>query len=1268
MRVLSLLAAPSLVAAFIPTSSFRQPKLAAQRKAPLVPATLEQPVTSDNEFEIDPFKGTCSLEDLQRNPSTAWMEPPFKTVMSANRAEIAVRINRAATELNMETVSIYGFEDRNSAHRWGADSSYLLPVSGTPAGAYLNIENIVKLAVDAGVEAIHPGYGFLSESPEFAEAIEAAGMTFVGPTVENLRAFSDKTKAREMAIKAGVSVVPGTDGPVTEFAQARAFVEENGLPVIIKASMGGGGKGMRVVRQIEDLEAFFESASSEAKASFGDGACFIERYVSNPRHIEVQIVGDGKGNVVHLWERDCSVQRRHQKVIEIAPAWNLDPATRLALHSDAVRLGAMANYKNAGTVEFLVDEQGRHYFIEVNPRIQVEHTVTEEVTSIDLVQTQFLIASGKSLKELNLVQENIHARGVALQCRITTEDPERGFAPDTGVLSVYRHAQGNGIRIDGVGYSGKTVTPYYDSLLVKYTARAASWELVVRRMRRALLEMHVRGVKTNILFLLNVLSHPDFIKGTVTTSFIDENPGLVKVSENNFWDTSNYQSSFEKIYTVEKYLRYIAHLAINGHPVELGANPQALLDVPKDRKYTEVPPPDLAAIQQALALESAKGPQTKPAEWRKVLREQGPQALAKAVRAHPGLLVTDTTWRDAHQSLLATRMRTAELLTSAEATRAALGANAFSLEMWGGATFDVSMRFLKECPWKRLEELRKAVPDVPFQMLLRGANGVGYTVYPDNVVYKFCEQAFESGIDIFRVFDSLNYLPNIELGIKAASSAGGFVEAAVCYTGDVTNSDPTNKYSLDYYVDYCKKLVELGTHAIAVKDMAGLLTPAAATMLVGALREALPDTPIHVHTHDTAGTGVAAMVAAAEAGADIVDAAIDAMAGMTSQPSMGALVAATKGRGAHLDTGLSIAALQPLNRFWEDVRALYLPFESGQLSGSSDVYLHEIPGGQYTNLLFQSKQLGLTGRFTEVKRAYRQANLLLGDIPKVTPSSKTVGDLAQFMVAQGLTPEEVVEKAESLPLPSSVVEYFQGALGTPPGGFPEPLRTRVLAGRPLEDGRPFFDGRPGAELAPYDFAKSEEALKKAYGDKRITAKDVLSHAMYPSVFKDWQVFENVFGAMDQLPTHAFLNPMEVGDELSFKVDKGRRFYLRLAGISALDATSGSRTVTFEVNGERWFIRTTDETPTLVLGGAGNSRRPKVDPTDEGAVGSPMPGVVVDVKVHEGAVVKAGETLFVLSAMKMETSIKAPRDGTVKTLLVNSGDNVEGDDLLATIVA
>lgn len=894
-------------------------------KSPTLPMTSSAVETTEA-AESDQYDGDeqTAAAAVEKNKKLFCEVPPFSNLMAANRAEIAVRIMRAATELNVGTVAIYAREDRYSQHRWGADKSFLLErTDGTPISSYLDIPQIIGIARDANVDAIHPGYGFLSESPEFAKACEDAGITFVGPTVENLVTFADKTSARAAAIAAGVPVVPGSDGPLETTEEVVGFVDEIGLPVILKASMGGGGKGMRVVRRQEDLVPFYEAARSEALAAFGDGSVFVERFVEKPRHIEVQIVGDGEGNVIHLWERDCSVQRRHQKVVEIAPAWTLPDGLRRQLHEYAVELTSAAKYKNAGTVEFLIDSEMRPYFIEVNPRIQVEHTVTEEVTGIDLVQLQIQIAAGSTFEELGLRQEDILPRGVAIQCRVTTEDPERDFSPDTGTLTLYRHSAGKGVRMDGIAYSGLAITPYFDSLLVKYTVLGSTFGETVARMKRVLQECRIRGVKTNIGFLMNVLSHPEFESGIVTTGFIDENPGLKQTSQ-ALWDFANEeQADPRKLYSSERLIRYLANLAVNGQPPELGADPNKLAVA---SATTTIPAPQIP------------GDDAPTTGWRDVLLEKGPEGFAQAVRQHKGLLVMDTTWRDAHQSLLATRLRTQEMLTAAECTNSILS-NAFSLEMWGGATFDVSMRFLRECPWERLEMLREKVPNIPFQMLLRGANAVGYTNYPDNVVHRFCKQAKESGIDVFRVFDSLNYIENLQLGVDAAGKAGGVVEGAMSYTGNV--ADPSKeKYSLEYYMKLADKLVGMGVHSLAIKDMAGLLTPQATTMLVSNLRQAYPELPIHVHSHDTAGAGVASMLAAAEAGADVVDAALDAMSGMTSQPSLGALVANL--RGTERDIGIDLEHLPYLNAYWEDVRSLYAPFESGQLSGSSDVYLHEV--------------------------------------------------------------------------------------------------------------------------------------------------------------------------------------------------------------------------------------------------------------------------------------------------------------------------------------
>jgi len=1237
-----LLAAPLAAALSLPAQMHR----ATMRSGPAAAASFS-PIQMVASAEVDADAEPCDVSsDVKDMSCGGSMSPkaPFKKIMAANRAEIAVRIMRAATELNMETVAIYGYEDRYSQHRWGADQSFMLKPAETAVKAYLDVEQVVSIAKENGVDAIHPGYGFLSESPEMVQACNDAGITFIGPTVEVMNKFADKTAARAEAIKAGVPVVPGTDSSVTDPKQLTDFVAEFGLPIIMKAAMGGGGKGMRVVRDEKDLIPFFESATSEAEAAFGDGAVFVERFVNRPRHIEIQIIGDGKGDAVHLWERDCSVQRRYQKVVEIAPAWNLSPELRKQMQDDALRLVKGANYLNAGTVEFLVEPDGKYYFIEVNPRIQVEHTVTEQVTGIDIVQAQMRIAGGASFAEMGLLQENIHATGIAMQCRITTENAERNFTPDTGTLSVYRHSAGFGMRMDGIGYSGMVVQPYYDSLLVKYTASGGNWEEVVRRMKRALQEARIRGVKTNIPFLLNVLSHPVFEAGVVTTSFIDENPELLKITGATWNFKSGEQSDQKNVFQVERLMRYLANVAVNGHPTELGA------DATKLEGIKPIP-----AIKPIVADAAPAGKNWKGDGWRKVLLESGPEGLSKAVRNHEGTLLTDTTYRDAHQSLLATRMRTQELVHAAETTNDILK-GCFSMEMWGGATFDVAMRFLHECPWRRLETLREAVPDVPFQMLLRGANAVGYTNYPDNVVKRFCAQAASSGVDIFRVFDSLNYIENMKLGVEAVGEAGGFIEAAICYTGDVA-APGDGMYNLEYYLDYARKLDELGVHSIAIKDMAGLLTPRGATILVGALRAELPNMPIHMHTHDTAGVGVASMIAAAEAGADVVDVAIDGMSGLTSQPSMGAVVASL--RNTELDTGLGLDSIEPLGTYWDDVRGLYLPFESGQLAGTSDVYVHEIPGGQYTNLLFQSKQLGLSEKWAQIKLAYAQANLLLGDIPKVTPSSKVVGDLAQFMVSQNLTPEQVIEGASTLALPGSVVEFFQGVIGVPPAGFPEPLTSRVRKGRSLPDGTSHYEGRPGADMADYDFEEAEKALVAKYG-VGIRPQDVMSHAMYPKVFADWQTFMAVYGEVEVLPTTLFLKPMKEGDEVTLEISKGRQFFIKLVSLPPPSA-DGIRQVIMELNGERWFVGITDNFADLGEG----ARREKAT-SDDGSIGSPMPGVIVDVKVKIGDVVAEGEPLVVLSAMKMETVLPSPRAGVVTRVLHNAGDQVDPDDLLLLI--
>ncbi|TMW66726.1 hypothetical protein Poli38472_014038 [Pythium oligandrum] len=1151
----------------------------------------------------------------------------IKKLMAANRGEIATRIMRAGNELEIRTVGIFSKEDRFTQHRYKADESFLVGKDKSPVGAYLDIGSIIQIAKENKVDAIHPGYGFLSENVGFAEECAKNGIIFVGPTPENLRRFGDKTAAREIAIENNVPVVPGTDGPVHNLEEARAFIDSGvGYPVIIKASMGGGGRGMRVVNSADELAENFERASSEALAAFGDGTVFIERYVHKPRHIEVQILGDGKGNVVHLFHRDCSVQRRHQKVLETAPAVGLPPATEQAMIDDAVRLTKAANYLNAGTVEFLVDQEGRHYFIEVNPRIQVEHTITEEITGIDLVQSQIRLAGGESFADLGLSQEKIVPRGHAMQCRVTTEDPSQGFRPDSGVIEVFRSPGGMGIRLDdGPGFVGAHITPHYDSLLVKVTARALDRGDCAHKLKRALNEFRVRGVTTNKSFVLNVLNHPDFVNGVIDTSFIAENPQMLEPSRS----TNRGQ----------KLLKYIGNTIVNGPEKALGATGPA--------------PSKVDPLIPVLSQPADAG---KTKSLRQIYKEEGPEAFARAVRQKNGLLLMDTTWRDAHQSLLATRLRTRDMLAIAPATSIALR-NAYSLEMWGGATFDVAMRFLREDPWDRLAELREAVPDIPFQMLLRGANAVGYTSYPDNVVYKFCEKAQETGMDVFRVFDSLNYLENMRLGIDAVGAAGGIIEATMCYTGDV--SDPARGlYNLDYYMGFARKLVDLGIHVLCIKDMAGLLKPQAAQLLVSSLRNEFPNLPIHVHTHDTAGTGVSSMLECAYAGADAVDVASDAMSGTTSQPSMGAVVQALK--GTKYDTGVDFDEINQINDYWEAMRGVYAPFESGQKTGSADVYVHEMPGGQYTNLLYQSQQLGLAGQWPSIKRAYATANRLLGDIIKVTPSSKVVGDFAQFIVQNNLTEEQVVAEAETLSFPKSVVEYFQGYLGIPHHGFPEPLRSRVLKGKLLPNGKGMFDGRPGAELAPYDFDAAEQALKKKYGD-RIRDVDVLSHAIYPDVFDNFMKFKDQYGSMHFLDTRTFLTGLEVDHEVELQIEHGKNIFVKLIAVGGVSKKDGTRDVIFELNGRQRVIKVKDDNA-----GVSAATKPKANLAAAGSIGAPMPGVVLEVRVKVGEQVKAGTPLVVLSAMKMETAVTAPVSGKVLSIHAAVGDNMQAGDLIVEI--
>ncbi|KAI1333338.1 pyruvate carboxylase [Xylariaceae sp. FL0255] len=1147
-------------------------------------------------------------------------------ILVANRGEIPIRIFRTAHELSLHTVAVFSYEDRLSMHRQKADEAYVIGKRGqyTPVGAYLAGDEIIKIALEHGVQMIHPGYGFLSENAHFARSVEKAGLIFVGPSPDVIDSLGDKVSARKLAIAANVPVVPGTPDAVGTFEEVKSFTDQYGFPIIIKAAFGGGGRGMRVVRDQASLKESFERATSEAKTAFGNGTVFVERFLDKPKHIEVQLLGDNHGNIVHLYERDCSVQRRHQKVVEIAPAKDLPAETRDAILADAVQLAKSVNYRNAGTAEFLVDQQNRYYFIEINPRIQVEHTITEEITGIDIVAAQIQIAAGASLQQLGLTQDRISTRGFAIQCRITTEDPAKNFQPDTGKIEVYRSAGGNGVRLDGGnGFAGAVITPYYDSMLVKCTCHGSTYEIARRKVLRALIEFRVRGVKTNIPFLASLLTHEVFIDGNCWTTFIDDTPEL--------FDLVGSQNRAQKL------LAYLGDVAVNGSSIK------GQIGEPKFKGEIILP--------ELLNDDGSKIDVSQPCKkgWRQILLDQGPKAFAKAVRANKGCLIMDTTWRDAHQSLLATRVRTVDLLGIAKETSHALS-NLYSLECWGGATFDVAMRFLYEDPWDRLRKMRKAVPNIPFQMLLRGANGVAYASLPDNAIYHFVEQANKNGVDIFRVFDALNDVDQLEVGIKAVKACPLAVcEAVVCYSGDMLN--PKKKYNLEYYMSLVEKLVALDIDVLGIKDMAGVLKPHAATLLVGTIRKKYPDLPIHVHTHDSAGTGVASMVACAHAGADAIDGCSDSMSGMTSQPSINAIIASLD--GSDLDPGLNPAHVRALDTYWSQLRLLYSPFEAHLAGPDPEVYEHEIPGGQLTNMMFQAQQLGLGSQWTETKKAYEHANELLGDIVKVTPTSKVVGDLAQFMVSNKLSPQDVVDRAEQLDFPGSVLEFLEGMMGQPYGGFPEPLRSRALRNRRK------FDKRPGLYLDPINMKQAKADLAQKWGN--VTECDLASSLMYPKVFDDYKKFVQKFGDLSVLPTRYFLSSPAIGEEFHVELEKGKVLILKLLAIGPLSENTGQREVFFEMNGEVRQVTVDDKKASVE-----NVTRPKADPGDSSQVGAPMAGVLVELRVHEGSEVKKGDPLAVLSAMKMEMIISAPHNGKVNGLLVKEGDSVDGSDLVCKI--
>lgn len=1137
----------------------------------------------------------------------------MKKVLVANRGEIAIRVFRACAELGIATVGIYAAEDEYSVHRFKADEAYLIGEGKKPIEAYLDIEGIIQVAKEAGADAIHPGYGFLSENLQFAKRCQEEGLTFIGPKLEHLDIFGDKIKAKEAAVKAGIQSIPGSDGPVDSVDEVLDFAKDYSYPIMIKAALGGGGRGMRVA--FDDAQALegYNRAKSEAKAAFGSDEVYVEKYIADPKHIEVQILGDMHGNVVHLFERDCSVQRRHQKVVEVAPCVSLSTELREKICGAAVQLMKHVGYVNAGTVEFLVSGDD-FYFIEVNPRVQVEHTITELITDIDIVTSQLLIAQGKDLhKDIHIPhQENIYLKGAAIQCRITTEDPLNNFMPDTGKIDTYRSPGGFGVRLDvGNAYAGAVVTPYFDSLLVKVCTHGATFQAAVQKMQRCLKEFRIRGVKTNIPFMQNVIHNEVFQSGNAKTTFIDNTPSLFEFSSTR--DRGN------------KTMKYIGEITINGFP---GIDK-------KEKPFFEVPrvPNKIERSNQKIV--TAKD----------ILDKEGPKAVSKWVQQQQSVLLTDTTFRDAHQSLLATRVRTHDIEKIAAQTQLAIP-QLFSSEMWGGATFDVAYRFLNEDPWERLRKIRQQMPNILMQMLFRGSNAVGYSNYPDNVIQAFIKESAEQGIDVFRIFDSLNWTAQMEPSIQAVLDTGKIAEAAICYTGDI-NDPLRSKYDIHYYKQMAKDLESLGAHIIAIKDMAGLLKPQAAYRLISELKDTV-DVPIHLHTHDTSGNAIMTYEKAIQAGVDIVDVAISAMSAHTSQPSMSSLYYALLGdkRAPQMD----IQKAQALNHYWEDVRPYYQSFENGMNAPQTEVYLHEMPGGQYSNLQQQAKAVGLSDKWDEVKQMYRKVNMMFGDIVKVTPSSKVVGDMALFMVQNQLTEEDLYEKGDTLSFPDSVVSFFEGQLGQPVGGFPEKLQKIILKGRPA------ITVRPG-QLAPaVDFEKVRNELAEKVG---FTPKDeqVLSYLMYPQVFLDYCKAYDQFGEVKLLDTPTFFYGMRLGEKINVEIEKGKVLIIRLDEIGEADE-EGNRILFFNLNGQRREIVVNDKSiqSTIV-------HRKKAEPTDKNQYGATMSGSVLQVLVKKGDHVKKGDVLMITEAMKMETAIEARFDGVVDHLYVQPGETIQSGDLL-----
>ncbi len=1142
----------------------------------------------------------------------------FKRVLVANRGEIAIRVFRACKELGIRTVAIYSEEDKNTLFRTKADEAYQIGKGKTPVGAYLGIDEIIALAKAKGVDAIHPGYGFLAENAEFAQACADEGIEFIGPTADMMNALGDKIQSKLVAHSVGVPTVPGVEKAIETEAEALEFANSCGYPVMLKAAAGGGGRGMRIVRTEEELLPQFRSARSEAAKAFGIDDIFIEKYLENPKHIEVQILGDKAGNIVHLFERDCSIQRRHQKVIEFTPALCLTDAQREAICADAIKIAKAVDYRSAGTVEFLLDPStGKHYFIEMNPRIQVEHTVTEMVTGIDIVQSQILIAEGYALasEEVGIPsQDAIKVTGHAIQCRITTEDPANDFMPDTGTIESYRSPGGFGIRLDGGnGFQGSTITPFYDSLLLKVTAYSRSFEDTRRKAIRALRETEIKGVKTNIAFMLNVLNHPTFAAGDCDTGFIANTPDLLDIAK-----------------VEDNELRVIEFLGNKFVNETKGAKKS--YNVPVFPKF------------KASELKDLQGRGTK-----QLFDEMGAKDFTQWIRKQQRLFVTDTTMRDAQQSLMATRVRTVDMEKIAPAV-SVYGRNFFSLEMWGGATFDTAYRFLKEDPWERLEVLREKCPNILLQMLLRGANAVGYKNYPDNVIREFVKQSAKAGIDVFRIFDSLNWIQGMEVALDETLNQGMIAEPCLCYTGDILDASKT-KYTLSYYVRMAKELEKRGAHILGIKDMSGLLKPTAASKLVGALKQEI-GIPIHLHTHDTSGNGVATVLMAAQAGVDIVDAAFNSMSGLTSQPALNSIVASLQ--HSDRDTGLDSDGLQKISEYWRDVRPVYRDFESELQTASAEIYKYEIPGGQYSNLQAQVESFGLGHKLKEVKDMYKAVNQMLGDIVKVTPSSKVVGDLAIFMVQNDLTPENIVEKGANIDFPDSTVSYFEGMMGQPEGGFPQDIQKVVLKGKKA------ITCRPGELLPPEDFEGIRKKLQEELGLEG-TDREVISYAIYPKVFEDYVKSIRKEGSFRYMGSDIFFHSLAEGETCEVKLGEGRVLIVKLQEVRAVD-NDGMREAIFEVNGNRRIIKIKDKTVTV------NSSNSVLyaDESNPLEVGANIPGNIIKVLVKEGEKVEANQPIAVIEAMKMETNILAAAAGTVERIYVSEGQQVKAGEMVAKL--